>query len=134
MTADPFYSMSCFRGEFRSDLGKAVDDFLCTCPYDDRLFRTIRSFPGPDRSPWMVCSKSDNGSAPMTCTDKEYLENLTYDIGLEWKRQTKEITLLPCCPEGETCGDSCKTADGVKDVCVQEKKTVQYLTRLPKEK
>ena len=142
ITADPFYFMSCFRGEFRSDLGKDENMFLCTCPYDDRLFRKSDSSdprpdpsdPRPDPSDWMVCSKSDNGTAPMTCTDKEWLENLTYDIGYEWKRQTKEITLLPCCPEGETCGDSCKTADGVKDVCVQEKKTVQYLTRLPKEK
>ena len=146
-TIDPTYLMSCFRGESRSDLGKDDHDFVYACPYDDRVF--IRSGPDKMKDPERrrrppthphpadmdVCTKSKNhGTAPMACTDKEWLKKLDYKIGYEWKRQTKEITLLPCCPEGETWGDSCKTADGVKDVCVQEKKTVQYLTRLPKEK
>ena len=134
ITSDPYYFMSCFRGEFRSDCGKLDREFMCTCPYDDRMFKRRGSRPPPP-GPTTVCSKSKNGSAPMTCTDKEYLANLQYDIGYEWKRQPTKINLLPCCPKGEDCGNSCtKKGKVVKDICEQETKTVQYMTRVKKQK
>lgn len=127
ITADPAYFMRCFRGEFRSDLGKADHDFLCTCPFDDRFFQR-RSRPDPKDS--QVCKKAKKGSDPMTCTDKEYLAKLDYDIGYEWKLEPREIDLLPCCPKGADCGVSCQEQGKIiKDVCQQERKTVQYWTR-----
>ena len=125
VTGDPQYFMNCLKGEIRSDSGKEEDDFYCLCPYDDRLF--IKS--DEKMTFETVCNVSSIGSELITCSDKEYLSTLEYDIGFEWTFQDTNVTLLACCPKGEDCGTSCKTEDGTKDVCVEETKVISYLTR-----
>ena len=125
VTADPQYFISCLKGEIRSDLGKPMMDFTCSCPYDDTMFKR-----GAERTrPATVCTASDTGSEALNCTDKDHLNNLAYEIPYVWGYEDTDIPLIACCPKGEDCGTSCKTADGIKDICVQEKKSVKYLTR-----
>ena len=130
MTVDPDYSISCLRGEIRSDVGKSDKDFMCTCPYYDEPFKTRPpSFSKEAR----ICdfNKTDT-SQPISC--KEDIDEIKkrYDIGYEWVYKDKEIKLAPCCPKGQDCGDSCQDENGVKSICVQEKRTVKYLTRVKK--
>ena len=127
MTVDPHYSIRCFRGEIRSDVGKRAREFFCTCPFDDSMFAN-----GPQhaQSETTNCEfNTANTSAPAVCRD---VYDLDYDIGYIWEYQDKETVLAPCCPQGEDCGDSCKTEDGIKESCVQETRTIPYLTRVAK--
>ena len=128
MTVDPDYSISCLRGEIRSDVGKRSQDFMCTCPYYDVPFKTRPPVFSPEDT---ICDfNTANTSAPIVCKDNIEEIKRSYDIGYKWEYQPKEIALAPCCPKGKDCGDSCKTEEGIKDICEQEKRTVQYLTRV----
>ena len=131
MTVDPNYSISCLRGEIRSDAGKRREDFVCTCPYYDVPFRTR---PPSFTEDEIICDYNTvNTSQPIVCKDNIDEIKKKYDIGYKWVYEDKEIALAPCCPKGKDCGDSCKTEDGIKEICVQEKRTVKYLTRVKKE-
>jgi len=126
IVADPPYTMNCFMGEIRSDIGKPEDEFICACPFDDSQYLSrdtqVRLEP--------VCTlNEEDDTQPIVCNDAEYLANLTYEIAYVWEYETKEIDLLPCCPQGSDCGTSCKDEDGIKEECEVETRTVEYLTR-----
>jgi hypothetical protein len=130
MTVDPNYSISCLRGEIRSDVGKRPDDFMCTCPYYDVPFK---SRPPSFSKDAQICEfNTTTTSEPIVCKDNIEEIKKKYDIGYEWVYKDKEIKLAPCCPKGKDCGDSCKTEKGIKDICVQENRTVKYLTQVKK--
>ena len=130
MTVDPDYSISCLRGEIRSDVGKRRQDFVCTCPYYDIPFKTRPPSFSPDD---VICDYNTvNKSEPIVCKDNIAEITEKYDIGYTWVYEEKEVALAACCPEGVDCGDSCKTEEGIKEVCQQERRTIKYLTRVEK--
>jgi hypothetical protein len=124
---DPPYFPSCLRGELRKDLGRAAEDFTCSCPYDDTRMGADEADPAGGEA---ICDFRGDVNTPAQCEDK-IPHNAT--ISRKWEQIQRVIELAPCCPPGENCGMSCETEEGTKEVCRVERRQVGVMTNLPKE-
>lgn len=96
ITADPNYSITCLRGEIRSDHGREAQAYSCTCPYDDQRYKRDKATgngppaggPPDGAAPEDICTFG-TGSEPIACKDAEFLASLEYDIGYEWVGQDR---------------------------------------------